>query len=126
MRLSNFKKMRMSIVDKILHYCNHTTNGRYGIINITSREREITERTRAPAPIITRTLTRRLNAPPRHHQSNMLRVELVALSSFIQLYIHISWYSFLCKMEECEVVTIYYYTDSFVKILLTYMQNICK
>ena len=31
--LSNFKKMRMSIVDKILHYCIHTTNGRYRIIN---------------------------------------------------------------------------------------------
>ena len=33
-RLSNFKKMRMSIVDKILHYCNHTTNGR--IRNLTT------------------------------------------------------------------------------------------
>ena len=28
----------MSIVDKILLYFNHTTNGRYGIINKTSRE----------------------------------------------------------------------------------------
>ena len=57
--------MRMSIVDKILHYCNHTTNGRYAISNIHSTEREITERTRAPALIFTRTLTRRLNADHR-------------------------------------------------------------
>ena len=32
---------------------------------------------RAHPSIITRTLTRRLNAPPRHHQSKMLRVDLV-------------------------------------------------
>ena len=33
----------MSIVDKILLYFNHTTNGRYGIINKTSREEQLAQ-----------------------------------------------------------------------------------